>query len=193
MSEEITTLQNRIKKARPSLDPEWFDLCGAEEHASGIETACFPFYIVEDRGPGYSRLGTWSVWVSDKSAYGATVLYGGLSDISEAAERMADCVRAYEAMRPVDQVYFIGSPSQPSSPIKIGFTTDLKKRLKSLQTGSPNKLEVLAVVEAGGAQERAYHEQFAAHRLNGEWFDPHPDILAEIARLNTSTTKEVGE
>lgn len=190
MPEPITTLQNRIKKARPSLDPEWFDLCGAEEHTGGIETACFPFYIAEDRGPGYSRLGTWSVWVSDRSAYGATVLYGGLSSISQAAERMADCVRAYEAVRPVHQVYFICSPSQPGSPIKIGFTTDLKKRLKSLQTGSPNKLEVLAVVAACVTQERAYHERFAAHRLNGEWFDPHPDILAEIARLTPTYIDE---
>jgi len=33
------------------------------------------------------------------------------------------------------------------------------------------------------AFERAYHRQFAAHRLHGEWFAPHPDILAEIDRL----------
>lgn len=190
MPEAITTLQNRIKKARPYLDTEWQDLCGAEEHESGIETALPPFNIQEDRDEDRNRLGTWSVWVSSKSEYGATVICGGLSSLSQAAERMADCVRAYEAMRPVHQVYFIGSPSQPGSPIKIGFTTDLKKRLKSLQTGSPNKLEVLAAIEAGGSQERAYHDQFAAHRLHGEWFEPHPDILAEIARLTPTYIDE---
>lgn len=30
-----------------------------------------------------------------------------------------------------------------------------------------------------------YHLRFAAHRHGkGEWFSPHPDILAEIERLN---------
>lgn len=32
--------------------------------------------------------------------------------------------------------------------------------------------------------ERDYHARFAAHRLRGEWFAPHPDILAEIEHLN---------
>ena len=32
--------------------------------------------------------------------------------------------------------------------------------------------------------EKEYHPRFAEHRLHGEWFHPHPDILAEIDRLN---------
>lgn len=38
--------------------------------------------------------------------------------------------------------------------------------------------------------ERAYHAMFKAHRLHGEWFEPHPDILAEIARLTPTPHKE---
>lgn len=34
-------------------------------------------------------------------------------------------------------------------------------------------------------QERAYHKHFSEHRLHGEWFEPHPDIMAEIERLNS--------
>lgn len=35
--------------------------------------------------------------------------------------------------------------------------------------------------------ERAYHERFMKHHLRGDWFSPHPDILAEIERLNAPT------
>lgn len=70
-------------------------------------------------------------------------------------------------------------------PIKIGISVEPEKRLKALQTGYPYPLQIVCVVEGGGAElETAYHARFAAHRLHGEWFEPHPDILAEIERLN---------
>jgi hypothetical protein len=40
---------------------------------------------------------------------------------------------------------------------------------------------VLATVR--GNFEVAYHRLFAEHRAFGEWFEPHPDILAEVDRL----------
>lgn len=79
------------------------------------------------------------------------------------------------------KVYFIGSDM---GPIKIGMAIDPKKRIKELQTSHPAKLEILATCPGGQPQEAAYHQQFAAHRLNGEWFERHPDILAEIERLS---------
>lgn len=79
-----------------------------------------------------------------------------------------------------ERVYFIASES---GPIKIGMALDPQKRLKGLQTGHHEKLSILATCSGGQPQERAYHVQFAAHRLNGEWFERCPDILAEIERL----------
>ena len=87
-------------------------------------------------------------------------------------------------------VYFIQSGS---GPIKIGIAVDVEKRRRSLQTAHPFPLTLLATCGGGKTQESAYHERFAEFRQEGEWFSPHPDILAEIAHLNTSTTKEVGE
>lgn len=79
-------------------------------------------------------------------------------------------------------VYFIRGAG---GAIKIGFTQQpLKGRLKCIQNGSPVRLEVLAIRSASQECERAYHRRFAKHRLVGEWFAPHPDILAEIERLN---------
>lgn len=79
--------------------------------------------------------------------------------------------------------YFIGGEE---GPIKIGHTVDIKVRLGTLRLSSPLWLEVLASRSGGAGREAAYHQQFAAHRLHGEWFTRHPDILAEIDRLNQS-------
>lgn len=78
------------------------------------------------------------------------------------------------------KVYFIQTLN---GEIKIGMAQDVAKRLAGLQTAHPVKLTLLAVAEGGSEQEKAYHRQFAEHRLHGEWFSPHPDILAEIERL----------
>lgn len=80
-------------------------------------------------------------------------------------------------------LYFIQSAA---GPIKIGVSNNVAKRLKGLQTSNPHKLTVLAIVRGGALMEFEYHQRFADHRLEGEWFDPHPDILAEIARLEDS-------
>lgn len=77
-------------------------------------------------------------------------------------------------------VYFIGAAS---GPIKIGIAISPQNRLRGLQTGHHEKLELLATCPGGAKQERCYHETFANRRLNGEWFERCPEIEAEIDRL----------
>lgn len=77
-------------------------------------------------------------------------------------------------------LYFIGADD---GPIKIGITSNPKSRLRTLQSGYPLKLKILALVPNASLQESVYHERFAELRMEGEWFARHPDILAEIARL----------
>lgn len=78
-------------------------------------------------------------------------------------------------------LYFIGADV---GPIKIGCSHNPKARLKELQTSSPYKLRILAILEDAGFEEAAYHQWFAAHRLHGEWFEPHDALLTEIAEIN---------
>lgn len=80
-------------------------------------------------------------------------------------------------------VYFIRCES---GPIKIGRARNAEQRLAELQTGNPNALSIVATVAGGVVAERNYHAKFAEHRLRGEWFAPHPDILAEIERLTVA-------
>ena len=73
--------------------------------------------------------------------------------------------------------------------IKIGATTNFPKRLKELSYRMREALTVLCVVDGASNQERDYQKRFREHRIKGEWFHPHPDILAEIERLNTGANQ----
>lgn len=88
--------------------------------------------------------------------------------------------RKRPAVRP-SRVYFIGGET---GLIKIGCSDDVEKRLHSLQGGSPIPLSILATESGGITVERFYHRKFREHRSHREWFERHPDILAEIERLN---------
>ena len=64
-------------------------------------------------------------------------------------------------------VYFISDGER----IKIGFTTDIRQRLNSLQTANSNKLKLLYRIDDGGhALEKHIHEMCERYRLEGEWF-----------------------
>lgn len=78
--------------------------------------------------------------------------------------------------------YFIGGSD---GAVKIGHSVDVPGRLRAIAACSPIPLSVLAIRAGGERRETAYHEQFAAHRLHGEWFTRCPEIEAEIAHLNT--------
>jgi hypothetical protein len=69
-----------------------------------------------------------------------------------------------------DCLYFI--QSRATGYIKIGRSKDPHKRLKALQTGSPNELRLVAYFQGLGWRERVLHERLARWRVQGEWFDP---------------------
>lgn len=55
---------------------------------------------------------------------------------------------------------------------KIGFTTDIEKRIKSLQTASPTGINVIYLVESDYAfkMEQALHKRYSSKNSNLEWF-----------------------
>lgn len=78
-------------------------------------------------------------------------------------------------------IYFIGPDG---GPIKIGWASNITTRLRDLRLANAFPLKLWASVGGPPSLERDYHKRFAAHRLHGEWFARHPDILAEIERLS---------
>lgn len=63
--------------------------------------------------------------------------------------------------------------------IKIGFSIEPEKRLRALMTAA-GPCELLHTIPASMRHEGELHARFEAHRLDGEWFRPHPDILRLI-------------
>jgi hypothetical protein len=73
-------------------------------------------------------------------------------------------------------VYFL--QGEVTKLIKIGFTThSIKDRTNDLQTGSPDKLVPLRAVLGRRELEQRLHQRFAQHRVHGEWFHPHADVM----------------
>lgn len=78
-------------------------------------------------------------------------------------------------------VYFIQGVD--GGPIKIGTSTDVESRLRTLQCASPVKLRVVGVVSGGVGLESQLHRRLALHRLHGEWFAAAPEVIAAIGEV----------
>lgn len=70
-------------------------------------------------------------------------------------------------------VYLINAVG--TSRYKIGFASDVNRRLLELQTNSPFNLEVVVSMSGDIALERKLHKKYAENRRVGEWFE-FPDI-----------------
>lgn len=75
-------------------------------------------------------------------------------------------------------VYFVQSTQ--GGLIKIGVATELKKRLKGLQSMCPIPLVCLGIVPGYAELEQSLHTRFAMYRRHGEWFEPSDELLTYI-------------
>lgn len=76
--------------------------------------------------------------------------------------------------------------------IKIGYASQatLSRRLSCLGVASPVSLNLLVVVRGDRVREKVLHDRFSHARVRGEWFDPKPDLVRYIARLQGRRPKE---
>lgn len=82
------------------------------------------------------------------------------------------------------RIYFIQQGED--GPIKIGYSTNPRKRLDKLSTASPYPLRMLKIVPGGPALERQLHNRFSHSQLEGEWFKPTEELLEFIQNLKSS-------
>ena len=82
-------------------------------------------------------------------------------------------------------VYFI--LDENSNAVKIGKANNIQERFSDLQTGNPNKLEVIYfitcdTIEKSEELEKKLHKKFESLRIgtNGEWFTYNEDIFKEF-------------
>lgn len=82
-------------------------------------------------------------------------------------------------------IYFIQTED---GPIKIGYTTSVKKRMNTLQTSSPKKLTLLAEMQGSRTFEREIHNKFHHIKMTGEWFRPEQELMNFIQDLKGTAT-----
>ena len=71
-------------------------------------------------------------------------------------------------------VYFI--QAEDGGPVKIGWTFNAQKRLRAFQSASPYKLVIRKVIVGTQRLESYLHKRYESYRLEGEWFEPQPDM-----------------
>lgn len=74
------------------------------------------------------------------------------------------------------RVYFV---RRSDGLIKIGFSNNIAKRKKELQTGA-GPLTTLLTLPGDWALEQALHRKFQMSHAYNEWFNPTPDLLEYI-------------
>jgi len=70
-------------------------------------------------------------------------------------------------------IYFIQSCNRY---VKIGTSFSLEERVKGLQTASPKKLKVKAVLDGGFQTESELHKLFERAHVRGEWFKTTEEV-----------------
>lgn len=75
-------------------------------------------------------------------------------------------------------IYFIGSKKE--NICKIGVSNNVEKRIKEIQCSCPFPVEVLIAYPVSDDYliEKALHNKYNEHRLNGEWFNL--SVITEI-------------
>lgn len=67
--------------------------------------------------------------------------------------------------------------------VKIGFSARPAHRLRDLQIGSAEPVELIGWMPGSPAVERLLHHRFASLRIRGEWFSAAPSLLRFVERV----------
>lgn len=78
-------------------------------------------------------------------------------------------------------LYFVSKVGCDTYPIKVGFcASDVDRRLIDIQTGNPERLEVVAACSATFGNEMLVHQLLAESRISGEWFNRTDAVMAAV-------------
>lgn len=86
-------------------------------------------------------------------------------------------------------VYFVQDTR--SGAVKVGFSTNVAKRVSGLRTSCPFPLRFLGSIPGGKERERELHAMFSCYfnRLCGEWYEHSDEMMASIsAQINQQHT-----
>lgn len=133
--------------------------------------------IIPVRVPKYLTIKAICFWVKSWAPPNAKVVTPGNREMSLNGEKLT---------HEIHFVYFI--LNQGSNAIKIGRARNVDRRMKSLQTSSPAKLELIKSISVQGRYEAqdlelSLHKQFSELRITGEWFRAESSLMDYINQL----------
>ena len=70
----------------------------------------------------------------------------------------------------IGHIYFVRRAAGRVLRYKIGYSRDVARRIKELQTGNDEVLELIGVASGSPKLERQVHKALGAHKVLGEWF-----------------------
>ena len=108
---------------------------------------------------------------------------GEVQAIEKRAEKVPKNVKGF--------VYFF--QGECGGAIKIGYSRDPEKRLRTIQTGYPDTIKILLIIPGTEKTEKILHKQFGKSRLKGEWFRPDDYVIEEIKELNRKYSTSGGD
>lgn len=89
--------------------------------------------------------------------------------------------RVRSSLPTVPVVYFVVAGD--AGPIKIGFASNLRRRLHGLQTSHHEILKVLGWIEPGSREtERTLHIDLWKHHIRGDWFRSCEEVWTVVGR-----------
>lgn len=105
------------------------------------------------------------------------------SSIREFWYRNPSLAKKYQRNRtlPNPVIYFLKATE--SGRIKIGFASNVQRRIASISTSCPEDLQLLGCCPGTMPEEQALHRKFAHLRIRREWFRGEPELLAYIAEV----------
>ena len=82
------------------------------------------------------------------------------------------------------RIYYIAATEGEVPRVKIGFTSGSPyARLRTLQTGSPCPLVLVAVHDGTLEDEKRLHAEFSESRVHGEWFDMTEELFKRLCMI----------
>jgi hypothetical protein len=98
-----------------------------------------------------------------------------------ATEGEADAPLTVTAQAAEELVYFAEGVGLDR--IKIGVTTNVPRRVATIDAHSPVPVRLLGVEGDGRAREAALHREFARFRVRGEWFEAVTPLRQHIEQF----------
>jgi len=111
-------------------------------------------------------------YLSSSRKPAAKLLKAKIFDRIKDARIIIDALKDFEVPEDIGDVYVYAIKESETGRIKLGISRDPHARLKQMQTGNSQVLEMVAYRKASNRfkDESAIHSKNAQHHIRGEWF-----------------------